>query len=147
MHKHNLIEALTSSLQSTYDALKTELDGFKDGDTAKSSAGDKHETSKAMADIEAEKISQSLNRTKAQLTQLSHLKPDLEHTKIGLGSLFKANAQWYFIAIAYGKFPTSELGEVFVISSEAPICKVFLGKSVADEATFNTINFKILEVE
>ncbi len=149
MPKTEIVTLLNNTLLDTYNGLKTELDSFKGshGDAPKSSAGDKHETSKAMADIEAEKISQSLDRVKRQMTQLANIKLDIESTKIGLGSLFKANNNWYFIAVAYGKFTTPNFGEVFVISSEAPISRALNGKKIGDTAEFNNISFLISEIK
>jgi hypothetical protein len=148
MAKSEIINVLKQNLADTYAGLKAELDSFKDknGDTPKSSAGDKHETSKAMADIEAEKLSQSLDRVKQQLHQLANIKPDLVSSKIGLGSLFKANNNWYFIAISYGKISTPSLSNVFVISTSAPIYKSFFGKKIGDIVLFNNISFKISDL-
>jgi hypothetical protein len=148
MPKTEIVELLNETLFETYNGLKTELDGFKNshGDAPKSSAGDKHETSKAMADIEAEKLSQSLDRVKRQMAQLANIKLDIVSTKIGLGSLFKANNNWYFIAIAHGKFTTPIFGDVFVISSDAPIAKALNGKKIGDTAIFNNISFLISEI-
>lgn len=148
MSKTEIINALSTTLTETYEGLKKELDGFSNqhGDAPKSSAGDKHETAKAMADIEAEKLSQSLNRVKRQLTQLANIKADITSKKIDLGSLFKANQNWYFIAIAYGRLKVTSLGEVFVISSEAPIAQALMGKKIGDTVAFNNISFSISEL-
>ena len=115
MPKTEIVTLLNNTLLDTYNGLKTELDSFKGshGDAPKSSAGDKHETSKA----------------------------------IGLGSLFKANNNWYFIAVAYGKFTTPNFGDVFVISSEAPIARALNGKKIGDTAEFNNISFLISEIK
>lgn len=149
MPKTEIINLLYSTLSETYNGLKKELDSFSNahGDAPKSSAGDKHETSKAMADIEAEKLSKSLDRVKRQLTILSNIKPNSNSKKIENGSLFQANNNWYFIAIAYGRLNTPSLGDVFVISTEAPIAQNFMGKKIGDTAVFNTISFTIAKLK
>lgn len=109
----------------------------------KSSAGDKHETGRAMIQLEMEKASQQL----AEITTMNAIlnKINIEKTsEIGcLGSLIKTTKGTYFLAISIGKITISDL-DYFVISSQSPIGKQLLGKKVGAIITFN--NAEILEI-
>lgn len=111
----------------------------------KSSAGDKHETGRAMLQLEMEKASQQLASIHAMKTILQ--KTDIENSSknIRLGSLVVTNKGNYFLAISLG-IVKIENKEYFVVSTASPIGKLLLGKQKGDVFTFNGMEFQILEV-
>ena len=98
---------------------------------SKSSAGDKHETARAMIQIEIERASKILIDLE-NLVQINLKIPQYSEDKIGLGSLFKTNLGWFYLAIPLGKIKV-EFAEVFCLSPNAPISKLFLQKKANDE--------------
>ena len=109
----------------------------------KSSAGDKHETGRAMIQLEMEKAGQQLtiiNQMKEVLVKIS-----IENTSkvICLGSLIKTNKATYYLAISAGKISVKGK-DYYVVSTNSPIGKQLLGKKVGDTILFN--NAELLEV-
>lgn len=108
----------------------------------KSSAGDKHETGRAMMQLEMEKAGQQLagiHEMKEILSKINIAKcSNIAH----LGSIIVTDAATYFLAISAGQIKLA--GEVyFAVSVSSPIGKLLLGKTVADEVIFNLKKVKI----
>jgi hypothetical protein len=114
-------------------------------DEGKSSAGDKHETTRAMAQLEVEKLHQQLHQFETQINFLKKLNPDLHSETIQTGSLIKTDKGNFFIAIPLGKIVSTELDkqEVMVISAASPLGKEMIGKKNGDEVIFNKMKYKI----
>ncbi|MFI1744660.1 3-oxoacyl-ACP synthase [Thalassobellus sediminis] len=111
----------------------------------KSSAGDKHETGRAMLQLEREKAGNQL--AEIQKTKEILSKVDLSKTSksIGLGSVVYTTQANYFIAISTGELKVNN--EVFyAISSNTPIGKLLMGKVVDDVVKFRAQEFKIESV-
>lgn len=111
----------------------------------KSSAGDKHETGRAMLQLEREKAGHQLaeiQKTKEILSKINIVKAN---EYIGLGSLIHTSQSHYFIAISAGQFKISN-EYYYAISPNTPIGQLLLGKSVGDLIEFRNQNFKIIEV-
>lgn len=100
----------------------------------KSSAGDKHETGRAMLQLEIEKASQQL----AEIDQMKTIiaKISLENSKvIRLGSLVITDKANYFLAISAGEIVISDI-PYYAVSTGSPIGKLLLGKKVGDSIFF-----------
>ena len=102
----------------------------------KSSAGDKHETGRAMLQLEMEKAGQ-------QLAVIDQIKMTLEKVALNdnseivkLGSLVTTNKHHYFLAISVGEIQIDNK-KYYAVSIASPIGKLLLGKKVGDEFTFN----------
>ena len=111
----------------------------------KSSAGDKHETGRAMLQLEMEKAGQQL----AGITKMKEIlaKIDISKTTTNahLGSIVFTDKLNYFLSISAGKLKALDK-EFFAISISSPIGKLLLGKQENTSINFNKINFKILKI-
>ncbi|PHQ61752.1 MAG: 3-oxoacyl-ACP synthase [Maribacter sp.] len=112
----------------------------------KSSAGDKHETGRAMLQLEREKLGQQLSEIEKVRQILYKVPTENKAAIIGLGSLVKTSQAYYYLAISAGEFKGKK-PSVFCISSATPIGRLLVGKSVADVVVFNGQEIKILEIE
>lgn len=115
------------------------------GSETKSSAGDKHETGRAMVQLEQEKLGKQLvelDKTKAILQKVDVAK---NADKIVLGSLVKTSGADYFIAVSTGVY-TNEGTSIFCISPGAPIAQLLLGKEKGDKIVFNGKEIEVLDV-
>ncbi|WP_422082953.1 3-oxoacyl-ACP synthase [Ulvibacterium sp.] len=112
----------------------------------KSSAGDKHETGRAMLQLEREKLGHQLTAAEAmkQVMAKVHLQENKEI--IGLGSCVITSRGNYFLAISAGAFKKKNRS-FFCISAGTPIGKLLLGKTIGDTIAFNGQKIKILEIE
>ncbi|GAA3776452.1 hypothetical protein GCM10022271_05760 [Corallibacter vietnamensis] len=111
----------------------------------KSSAGDKHETGRAMLQLEREKAGNQLANTE----NLKHVLYKIDassHSKIiGLGSVVFTSQNHYFIAISIGKL-TTETNNFYAISPTTPIGKLLMGKTEGDIIVFNNQKIEIDQV-
>lgn len=111
----------------------------------KSSAGDKHETGRAMMQLEREKVGQQLAETEKLKALLAQIPIKQTHETIGLGSLVKTSDRNYFIAVSLGMI---EVGgqHFFAISPNTPIGLLLRGQTKGAEIIFRDQRFKIEEV-
>tara|TARA_B110001454_G_scaffold168337_1_gene158449 strand:+ start:1288 stop:1746 length:459 start_codon:yes stop_codon:yes gene_type:complete len=111
----------------------------------KSSAGDKHETGRAMLQLEMEKAGQQLfgiNQMKLVLAKTNISK----NTEIAhLGSVIETNFSNYFLSISAGKIIIEDK-IYFAISILSPIGKLLLGKKVNEVFVFNDKTFQIKKI-
>lgn len=147
MIKEQIIEACRAYLQEKQTSLQliiTDINEATHTET-KSSAGDKHETGRAMMQLEQEKLNKQLVEIKQQITEFNNIDFNKMSNRIGLGSLIETDKGYYLIASAIGKL-TIELNNVFVISSQSPLGVAFKGYSKNETITFNTMSYKIVSV-
>jgi transcription elongation GreA/GreB family factor len=111
----------------------------------KSSAGDKHETGRAMLQLEMEKASQQLEGIYTIKTILTKVNLDDNSEFIKLGSLIITNQANYFLAISVGEIKI-ENKVYYAISPSSPIGSLLLGKRVGEGFIFNGNSIVIDEV-
>lgn len=102
----------------------------------KSSAGDKHETGRAMIQLEREKLGKQLSELEKTQQLLSKVPKDRSSQTIGLGSLVITNSVNYYIAISAGELKYGDTS-VYCISAATPIGQLVMGKTVGDGIHFN----------
>ena len=121
------LERINSNIDSLQEALTSET---------KSSAGDKHETGRAMIQLEREKLGNQL--AEAQLLQelFKKIPQQASLSKVGLGSVVFTDQQNYYIGISAGELKINGVS-YFAIAPNTPIGKLLLGKTVGDMVVFN----------
>jgi len=120
-------ETINEIITSSHNALTSET---------KSSAGDKHETGRAMLQLEIEKASQQLEGIHEMRLILSKIRMDDISEFIKLGSVVITNRGNYFLAISAGEINILTI-KYFAVSTASPIGKLLLGKSVGNVFDFN----------
>jgi transcription elongation GreA/GreB family factor len=111
----------------------------------KSSAGDKYETGRAMAQIERDKAAQQLDEALKLRSILNQINPDVRNTKVALGSLVITESIFFYLAISVGKLNVDDL-EVILISPTSPIGQVLLNSKVGAQFIFNKQVHHISEI-
>ena len=112
---------------------------------AKSSAGDKHETTLSKLHIEQEKIANKLKEALEQQFILSKLDVTQISKNVVLGSLVKTNHLTVLVCIALPKI-TVDNQTIFAISPQSPLGIQMMHKKVQAEFLVNQVNYKILEI-
>ncbi len=135
------VDARTASLKKRSDELQESLNS-----ETKSSAGDKHETGRAMVQLEQEKLGKQLLELEKKRATLQKVDIAKTSAKIVLGSLIKTSLANYFIAISAGAFQKEGIN-VFCVSPNAPIAQLLLGKEQGDNVTFNGKQIEIRNIE
>ena len=108
----------------------------------KSSAGDKHETGRAMLQLEMEKASQQLEGISVMNQILSKIDVSKSSKIAHLGSIISTEKANYFLSISAGQLLLDNKN-YFAISVSSPIGKLLLGKKENDEVFFNGNLIKI----
>jgi transcription elongation GreA/GreB family factor len=131
------VEALEQELNATRESATTE---------SKSSAGDKHETGRAMMHLEQEKLHKQLAEAQTIVAELARIDATTIHTQIGLGTLVKTDKATFLLAAGLGKVDFEGI-TYFVVSTKAPIAAQFLGKSAGEQVNMNGTVYDIQSVE
>lgn len=111
----------------------------------KSSAGDKHETARAMAQLEQEKLAGQIAEIKDQLLYISGLDTKEAQQKIQPGSLVETDQGLFYLTVPIGRISFRGC-EVMVCSPVSPIGKLFLRSQVTDKITFGTRQYTVLGI-
>lgn len=113
---------------------------------SKSTAGDKHETGRAMLHLEMEKASQQLQVVERMKDVLQRIQPSSVSRRIKLGSLVRTNKGTYYLSISAGQLEAN--GQYFyAVSTQSPIGKLLLGKNAGEEILFNGKTLRIEKVD
>lgn len=126
-HVSKSLEIYQKGIQDAQSGLQSE---------SKSTAGDKHETGRAMLQLEAEKLGAQYQETLKMFNFIKQLNPNDSHQVIQLGSLIKTNLGLFYICSGIGSLQV-EGHNIFVLSPIAPLSKVLLNKTLNDSFTFN----------
>ena len=130
------LEAIKSTISDIQNSLQSET---------KSTAGDKHETGRAMLQLEREKAGNQLAELQKQIGILHKINPEMSYSKVALGSLVKTTVSNYFIGVSVGEI-TIENETFYAISLSTPIGKLLVSKGVGDNIQFRMQKFTITDI-
>ena len=118
--------------------IKNTINGLIDSlnSETKSSAGDKHETGRAMIQLEREKLGYQLYEAEKMKQVLAGITTPAYATKVGQGSLVITTDSAYYISISAGVYKKGS-SQIYCISAASPIGKILLGKSEGQYFDFN----------
>jgi hypothetical protein len=145
--KEKVYKACLSLVEEKLNMLETAYSELAEGaeSDSKSSAGDKHETSRAMMQLEQEKIV-------AQMNEMLDQKDILDHTDIysnlqwvGKGSLVKTDQCFLFICAALGRIRVEGI-EVICLSPKSPLGKNLMGLKKGESTEVNKIVYRIEKI-
>ncbi|WP_040279684.1 3-oxoacyl-ACP synthase [Psychroserpens damuponensis] len=132
----NRFKTIQNTINEIQDSLTTET---------KSSAGDKHETGRAMLQLEREKAGQQL----AEIQKVNHILSKIDISKsseiVTLGSIVYTTQANYFVAISAGEV-TVENEKFYAISAITPIAQLIIGKQKGELISFRNLEFEITKV-
>ncbi len=111
----------------------------------KSSAGDKHETGRAMLQLEREKAGQQLAEVQKLQEILAKIDISTSSDNACLGSLVFTTQGNYFLSISIGELSIDKTS-YFAIAANTPIGKLLLGKTIGDTFSFNGKEISIKRV-
>lgn len=111
----------------------------------KSTAGDKHETGRAMLQLEREKLGNQLAEIQKIKDILLKINPKSTVSQGCLGSIIYTSQANYFISVSVGEI-TANNTTFYAIATNTPIGKLLLGKKVGDTITFRNQSFVIEKV-
>lgn len=133
-------EMQVQDLRSAIQKVKESIEGEE-----KSSAGDKYETARAMAQKEMERLGPQLEKAKLDLSVLSSINSESHSNQIQLGSLITTNTMLLFMAVPLGRVHINGTN-VFVISPSSPIGQAILGRSIGDRFKIGAKEDQIVDI-
>lgn len=145
--KQQLYDHCQAYIQNRLGRIHTNIKEIQEalGSETKSSAGDKHETGRAMIQLEREKLGMQLLEIQ-KVQELFKRVPTLGPTKaVSLGSLVITNTNRYYLAISAGEALIGGLS-YYAIAPNTPIGKLLLGKTEGERVVFNSTNFIITSI-
>lgn len=137
------LEYIEKRISNVREALQNASESAND--ETKSSAGDKHETGRAMAQLEQEKAVKQLNEAFDQKNTLLKIDQSLTNKIAGTGAVIITNNGNFFIAIAAGKFLVNDQW-FYAISSTSPIALKFKGLNIKGSFDFNNQHYIIEKI-
>jgi len=146
--KEHLLKACHDWLYLRFDHIEAVLKEIKNAleEETKSSAGDKHETGRAMLQIERENAGRQLAEAEKVRDTLD--KVDVSHASdhAHLGSLVFTSHGDYYLSISTGAIEVDGK-QYFAIAPKSPVGALLLGKEEGDVFTFHDEEYKIISVE
>lgn len=130
------ISRISNTIRDIQESLSSET---------KSSAGDKHETGRAMLQLERERLGQQLAEAEKIVQIMAKVPIKNSSKKIGLGSWVKTTVGTYYLAISAGAYKI-EGDAVYCISPGTPIGQLLVAKSIGDSFIFNGKKIAIVDV-
>ncbi|PRX56824.1 GreA/GreB family elongation factor [Flagellimonas meridianipacifica] len=140
-HCHAYVNEKEQKLTARYKLLQDSL-----VNETKSTAGDKHETGRAMVQLEQEKLEKQEKELKQVKEILRRISIDKSTSNASLGSLIKTNDQSYFLSVFAGVFEDTH-EKIFCISVASPIGQCLLGKTTGESFKFNGKTIKISKID
>ena len=133
MHKYTIVQDKIKSIAASLD------------DDTKSSAGDKHQTARAMLQIDREQAGERLAEIEKTLKVLYKINPTKTASKAHLGSLVSTNKGVFFLSISLGVV-THQNTTYYCIGLQTPIGKLLFGKQLGDTFCFRDTTYRIKSI-
>ena len=145
--KQKVYTACLQLLNNKIQVLQNTLHELEEGaiSDGKNSAGDKHETARAMMQLEQEKISKQLDEVLSQKAVLLKIDCTIKSEQISKGSLIKTNKGYLFLSIALGKINVEGV-DVIILSPQSPLGLKLMGLKEKSSVTINSTTYIIEEV-
>ncbi len=129
LSRNVVVDALGAALQKAEESARRAMDELSSSlsKETKSTAGDKHETGRAMVQREMEQAGERLARCEAM--QSAFVRLDLRRVRheVGPGAILVSGEARLLIGVGLGPFEVPGLGRFQAISVDAPIAQALAG--------------------
>ena len=129
------IAAARTAMQAAQESSSTET---------KSSAGDKYETGRELANAERDRNAAHLQQAQQLQAELARINPELPCDTVRPGALVSTSLGTFYLGISAGKL---EGADVFAVSPAAPVAVALKGLRAGQEAVFNDKTVRVEAVE
>lgn len=99
----------------------------------KSTAGDKYETGRAMAQNQRDMNARQWAEARQLLETFEKATLGKSSNQIGVGNLVKTEGGLFYLGPGIGKMEMEELGTIWALSIQSPLGKLLLGKKPGDK--------------
>ena len=138
LDRQAVVVALRTALTAAMQDARSAMEGLSSslGKETKSTAGDKHETGRAMVQREMEQAGGRLARCEAMQAVASRLDLDRARTSVGPGAIVVSGDAKLLIGVGLGPFDVPGLGRFQAISADAPIAMALSGGKAGERREF-----------
>lgn len=147
--KQSVIEVSREKLNDACLQTRTQMESLRDslGSEVKSSAGDKHETGRAMVQLEIERASSRLKNQENELTIFERLVFNDAATPsvVTPGCLVATSEGYFYLTVSLGAVLVEDQ-PVMVISPLSPVGNLLKGKRAGDSFEFNGLSREIIAI-
>lgn len=143
--RHQVVAALEASMEAGLlraRAAFEELQGSLEGES-KSTAGDKHETGRAMVQMEMEQAAGRLSRVERMMRQWHALDPSLSREQVRPGAVVITDQGGFVIGVAWGVFDGPESADWRAISTDAPLAQAMQASGPGSTIEFRGRTWRI----
>jgi hypothetical protein len=140
IHIESLVLERMNRAETELQSLQTSV--FEE---TKSTSGDKHETARAMGQIEVEKATKVLLDALQLKRMLEGIDPTKQSNEAILGALIQTKMGWFYLSISIGKIEF-EKNEIFCIGMTAPYAQHVLKMKTGNRFTFRSQEDEILQI-
>lgn len=134
--------------QDRIDTCQAAIDAAQESANSetKSSAGDKYETGRAMAQNERDRNAVQLQQARQLLGELQRINPDAACDTVRPGALVATSMGQFYIGISAGKLTVAGT-DYFAVSAAAPVAAALSGKRAGEVAVFNDKQIRIVAID
>ncbi|WP_019947720.1 hypothetical protein [Hymenobacter aerophilus] len=133
---HERLAAIQAAINAAQESANSET---------KSSAGDKYETGRAMAQNERDRNLVQLQQARQLLAEIQRINPELPCDAVRPGALVHTSMGWFYLGISAGKLPLDGT-DYFAVSAAAPVAAALGGKRAGESVSFNGKSVQVLAV-
>jgi len=146
--KAEILEKVKEIIEKRMDTSWQAMEAAKNSanEEGKSSAGDKYETARAMGQLDREMNGRMYEQARQERLILEKINPQIVHTNVSLGALVKTTMGDFFVAVGAGVVMLNGKN-IMVISPQAPIGQILMGKTENDTFEFRAKNYKVFSIE
>lgn len=144
MNKESILSGIILHLTKKMETIRSQIQDLSISNDVKSSAGDKHETAKSLAQLEQEKLGIILHDLESNLLLMKKISSDWQDN-VRIGSLILMDGDYYFIGVAAGSVQIEGI-TIFCMSTNAPLAKQCLGKKKGENFQWQGKNKTISEI-
>ncbi len=148
LNKKQLYDLCNEVVQQRVETARQAMTAAQESanEEGKSSAGDKYETGRAMAQIERDRHAHLLADALAMARDLARINVDKLYTTVLPGSVVTTSRGLFFISIGAGKLLPANGTAVFAVSPASPVAMAMAGKTTGEDVIFNKLTYSILAV-
>ena len=148
MNRTSVLAALEAHLLQSLERAQSQVASLQESLTteSKSTAGNKHETGRAMIQQALEQAVLAQNRASEHLVGFRKITAGSPSQVVAPGSLVYTTKGWFFIGMALGKVPVAER-HVFGVSLASPVGQALKGAAAGDLVPFQAEKIEVLEVQ
>lgn len=146
--KAELLQHCQKQVDNRYSKIKQTITDIDESllEESKSSSGDKHETGRAMLQIDRENTGKQLNEIEKSVQLLKKIDVKATSDYARLGSLVYTDRFIYFISLSIGTVPIGKI-DYLCVALNSPVGLLISGKKKGDDFVLNGNVYKITSVK